>query len=909
MPIAKIMGNKLVCSGNIPFALYNSTYNTSYQYQWGISGPAAGSFSPSTGYSTMVNIPSKTPGNYEVTLIVTDNLTGCKAYDTLCVTIAQTPKLSVTAPTGTLCEGNIYTFTATASPSVNPQDYLYSWSNGFIGSTMTTGKPGMIMVTAISPMGCSVSQFVGSIKPKPDVSLFPVGCDTLCTTDTLWFPLPKPNPYGYTVNWFDDDGTTITNVGTGEHLPLSGLHPGIHHFFATVSFPGGCADTTGKFNVYIKDCSLTPPCDNCTNLLDSVKVAPVSVSGANASATIVNYNLTFTIQKPVKEVRISLADLKYSWTDPNCKNCKVQILERGCLFPDAGNTSLGTLVWNDYTSSGSTPSANGNCPEELVWNNGSPLMPGTYTIPIQLTLPKPLKKDCVLKLDKVCFHLTLIDTLCKACDKIICASGNIPNSADCKCNLSDTWTNLYLVPQQPGIPKPNKPILCNTVLSGMVANTNYVLSGVYYCDGKCISSQNEIVVYNQQNQIIYTKVVTTLNEVISFPAPGAYTITLTANCGTKKCACTFKVNVGDGGANPPGNPPGGGGYPPGGYPPEPPIYVPIPSELPVDSVVTATVPKDFNGGIVVAKNDTVLFEKYYSYKDKVNSHTAFDIASITKTFTSAAILKLMEEGRLSLDDAVVKYLPKFPYPDITVKMLLSHRSGLEDYLQFIDEAGWDKSINVTNKDLLDVMADNKSKVLIHKPGTVYDYSNTNYAMLAMIIEKVSGSSYADYMVNAFFKPLKMEDSYVVNLNNFAKATKSYYRNGSTYSLRYLDLIYGDKCVYSTPQDLRKWDNALRTGKVLKKSTLDLAYQTIGTAIAFNSTYTMGWKKVTTSNGKTVLYHDGWWAGNRALLIRLPDENVVIAVLSNNNYTRIKDIKKLCDLFGDYQLSTKKVTNF
>lgn len=914
MPIAKIMGNKLVCSGNIPFSLYNGAYNTNYQYQWSITGPAAGNFSPSTGYSTTVNIPSKTPGNYEVTLIVTDNLTGCKAYDTLCVTIAQTPTLTVTAPTGTLCEGNVFTFIATASPSVSPQDYVYSWSNGFIGSTMTTGKPGMIMVTAISPMGCSVSQFVGTIKPRPDVSLFPVGCDTLCTTDTLWFPLPKPNPYGYTVNWFDDDGTAITNVGTGENLPLSGLHPGIHHFFATVSFPGGCADTTGKFNVYVKDCSLTPPCDNCTNLLDSAKVAPVSISGSKASATIVNYNLTFTIQKPVKEVRISLADLKYSWTDPNCKNCKVQILERGCLFPNAGNTSLGSLVWNDYTSSGSTLSANGSCPEELVWNNGSPLMPGTYTIPIQLSLPKPLKKDCVLKLDKICFHLTLMDTLCKTCDKIICASGNIPDAADCKCNLSDTWTNLYLVPQQAGIPKPSKPILCNTVLSGIVANTNYVLSGVYYCDGKCISSKNEIVVYNQQNQIIYTKVVTTLNEVISFPAPGAYTITLTANCGTKKCACTFKVNVGDGGTNPPGggvNPPGGGVYPPGGNPPEPPIYVPIPPELPgkIDSVVNATVPKDFNGGIVVAKNDSVLFEKYYSYKDKVNSHTAFDIASITKTFTSAAILKLMEEGRLNLDDAVVKYLPKFPYPDITVKMLLSHRSGLEDYLQFIDEAGWDKSINVTNKDLLDVMADNKAKILIHKPGTVYDYSNTNYALLALIIEKVSGSSYADYMVNTFFKPLKMDDSYVLNLNNFAKATKSYYRNGSTYRLRYLDLIYGDKCVYSTPQDLRKWDNALRTGKVLKKSTLDIAYKTIGSSMSFSSTYTMGWKKVTTGNGKTVLYHDGWWAGNRALLIRLPDENVVIAVLSNNNYTRIKDIKKLCDLFGDYQLSTKKVTNF
>ena len=126
----------------------------------------------------------KTPGNYEVTLIVTDNLTGCKAYDTLCVTIAQTPTLYFTAPTGTLCEGNVFTFIATASPSVSPQDYVYSWSNGFIGSTMTTGKPGMIMVTAISPMGCSVSQFSRNHKPRPDVSLFPV----------LWYALHHRYP-------------------------------------------------------------------------------------------------------------------------------------------------------------------------------------------------------------------------------------------------------------------------------------------------------------------------------------------------------------------------------------------------------------------------------------------------------------------------------------------------------------------------------------------------------------------------------------------------------------------------------------------------------------------------------------------------------------------------------------------
>ena len=115
----------------------------------------------------------------------------------------------------------------------------------------------------------------------------------------------------------------------------------------------------------------------------------------------------------------------------------------------------------------------------------------------------------------------------------------------------------------------------------------------------------------------------TLNEIINFPAAGIYTISLTANCGTQKCVCTFKVQVGGGGTNPPGggNPPGGnppwGNPPTGGNPPtDPPVSIPLPPDLPgkIDSIVKATIPPDFNGGILVAQNDSTLFEKYYSYK-------------------------------------------------------------------------------------------------------------------------------------------------------------------------------------------------------------------------------------------------------------------------------------------------------
>lgn len=908
-PVASIVANKMICSNSVPFVVYNNDgSNPNYQYNWSISGPASGTITPGGGNSANVDIPSKTPGNYQIVLEVTDGNSGCAANDTICIYLSESPVLTVEAPAGDLCAGEIHTFVAHATPDISPNEYIYMWSNGHVGDTLRTGKPGIISVTALSPNGCSVSSYVAMIKALPNVSLAPVGCDTLCVTDTIYLPLPQPSNMSYNVTWYDDDGTAIATVGNDAMLPLFNLHPGIHHLYAEVSYGSGCVSTSGIYHLYVEDCSLPKVCEPCDELLDTATATQIDLMENSANTTIYNYNITFTIKKEVQEVRISLSNLNYEWNDTTCIDCNLQVIERGCM--SSNNQNIGSLQLQANANS------NSDCSQELVWKGSSILAPGTYTVAIKVTLPKSNSKDCKLIIDETCFHLTLVDDNCQHCESIICAEGladptegggTESSDEDCDCNLSGEWTSLYMIPQKPGIPKITRQILCNTVLDNVATNTPYVLSGVYNCFGDCISVKNEIVVYNQMNQIIYTREVTTLNETISFPAKGAYTIMLTATCGEKKCVCTFRINVSDNPTDIDGN-----DVPPTGTPDDIPPFIPtLPPDLPakIDSVVGTIIPKDFNGGILVAKDDSVIYEKYVSYKHEVNKHTAFDIASITKPFTASAILKLMEEGKLNLEDAVDKYLPKFPYPEITISMLLSHRSGLMDYLHFIDASGWDKTINVTNNDLLNIIANNKSKVLITKPGSVYKYSNTNYSLLAMIVEKVSGSSYANYLDLNFFMPLQMKDSYVVDINNFARSTQSYYKNGTTYQLRYLDMIYGDKCVYSSTDDLKKWDTALRGGKVLKQSSLDLAKKTIGEPLAFNSSYTMGWKKMIASNGKEFLYHDGWWAGNRALLIRLIDENVVIVVLSNNNFTTIKDIRKLCDLFGDYQMSSRGTINF
>ncbi|HWB24890.1 MAG TPA: serine hydrolase [Chitinophagaceae bacterium] len=892
LPVADIQANTIQCTGNMP-NVQNAINESGVNYTWSAAGPATVSFSPANNYHPSVNITGQAPGDYQFILAAENTATHCKASDTLCITVVQSPAVTVNAPAGPLCEGQVYTFIANATPNINPGNYYYHWSNGFTGNPMATGKPGGYSVTVVNPSGCSAMAFAGSINSKPDVSLFPVGCDTLCWTDTLHFPLPQPAPLGYNITWYDDDGTAVTNAGAGPVLPLANLQPGIHHLYATVSFSGSCADTTGRLDLYIKDCTLPPPCDNCTGLFQSASLQTGGNANSPGAYQVVNNNLVITILKPVKEVRVSLADLQYHWKDSACNNCKVQMIERGCLFAKLANQPLGTLLPDSSTVINLQPNAPvNNCRGELVWKNGTALQPGTYSIPLQLSLPTQTGK-CQLIIDKFCVHVTVVDEDCKTCDKWVCKSDT---AGACQCSIGNVWTSLYLLPKKPGIAKPQTQILCNSTLTGVVTGVPYTLSGVYHCQGNCLSIKNEIVVYNQLSQIIYTHVGTQLNETLEFPAKGMYTVELAATCGLQRCICSFKTYVTDSACTDCGNTTNGCTG-----------CTTITGKI--DSVIHTILPPGFTGEVLVSKNDTTIYETYTSHKDTVTPHTAFDLASITKTFTAMAILKLMENGKLNVDDDVTKYLPEFPIQGITIKMLLSHKSGLEDYLVFMDASDWDKTKTLTNKDLLQFIVNNKKKVVINEPGKAFYYSNTNFALLALVIEKISGMAYKDYLEETFFKPLQMNDTYVLGLGNFATATKSYYKNGTAYKLRYLDLVYGDKDVYSTVRDLKKWDKALHEGKLFKKSTLDLAYAPTSPVSPFVSNYGLGWKKIVTDQGKEIIYHTGWWAGNRSLLIRLLKENVMIAVVSNNNFTNIADIRKLCDLFGNYQQSNKTIEGF
>ena len=313
----------------------------------------------------------------------------------------------------------------------------------------------------------------------------------------------------------------------------------------------------------------------------------------------------------------------------------------------------------------------------------------------------------------------------------------------------------------------------------------------------------------------------------------------------------------------------------------------------------------FNGSFLVAKNGEIVYEHYAGFrnprvrKDSITPSTSFHLASVSKTFTAMAILKLWEEGKLQVDAPASTYLPGFPLPGVTVRTLLNHRSGIPNYVHYMERLGWDRKKAVTNQDVLDFLIARHKDIQLAKPDTRFSYSNTNYALLALIIEKVSGQNYGEFLRLTFFELLGMKDSYVFNDKMKELSLSSYFYSGREYAFDYLDMVYGDKNIYSTVRDLLKWHQALQGGLLFKPETLEAAYTGYSNEKKGINNYGLGWRMQLLPNGKKFIYHNGWWHGNRTAFYRLIDENATIIALSNNDYTPVYKSKKLADVFGNY----------
>ena len=272
-----------------------------------------------------------------------------------------------------------------------------------------------------------------------------------------------------------------------------------------------------------------------------------------------------------------------------------------------------------------------------------------------------------------------------------------------------------------------------------------------------------------------------------------------------------------------------------------------------------------------------------------------------------AVLKLWQDGKLDIDELFSKYFPTFNYPAVTIRTLLNHRSGLPNYLYFMEDLGWNKKEYIKNQDVYDYLVNRKGELKnIGKPDSRFSYCNTNYALLALLIEKVSGQSYADYLQQQFFGPLNMKQSFVFKRGDSASVNPSYDWRGQMIPLNELDLVYGDKNIYSTVEDLLTWDKALRTNMILKPEVLKQAYTPYSNERAGIRNYGLGWRMNIYPDGKKMIYHNGWWHGYNAAFIRLIEEDATIIVLGNRYSRAIYKAKNLANIFGtQYQNSEEE----
>lgn len=318
-----------------------------------------------------------------------------------------------------------------------------------------------------------------------------------------------------------------------------------------------------------------------------------------------------------------------------------------------------------------------------------------------------------------------------------------------------------------------------------------------------------------------------------------------------------------------------------------------------------------NGSFLIAKNGQIIYEQYEGYsnfraKKLITKSTPLHIASVSKVITATAILKLVNAKRIDLDQKVNTILKEFPYPDITIRTLLNHRSGMRNYAYFTDrdKTVWDRHNILTNQDILTIMA-TKNIGLEFKTDTRFSYCNTNYAMLALIIEKITKLSYKDAMKKIIFQPLGMKNTYVFDYERDKdSAVTSYKGNKVEIGKDYLDAIYGDKNIYSTPRDLLKFDRARNNSKFLTPDLQKQVYQGYSNERKGTKNYGLGIRMINWQTGQNFYFHNGWWHGNTSSYITLRKESVTIIALSNKFTRKTYDVRKLAVLFGDYPFKLK-----
>ena len=307
----------------------------------------------------------------------------------------------------------------------------------------------------------------------------------------------------------------------------------------------------------------------------------------------------------------------------------------------------------------------------------------------------------------------------------------------------------------------------------------------------------------------------------------------------------------------------------------------------------------FSGVVLIAENGKPIYSKTLGAanletREPLTINSAFNLASVSKQFVAMLAMRLHDQGKLEFDDKVQKHLPDFPYPDITIRQLLTHTSGLPEYFDLVQKHTTTLD-TLTNDGLLELMSIHRPP-LEFAPGSQWEYCNTGYLVLASVIEKIAEMPIEDFFKQQITEPLDLRDTYMYSLkmkqspkNRVIGFARENGRNVPNDLIR-VDGVIGDGNVYASAADLLTWDQALNSQKLVKAATWREATMPVRLNDGSTHNYGFGWG---IGDGGKILSHTGSWVGFYTLIGRYLDQKKTLIVLTNGtNPEALGIIKKI-----------------
>ena len=322
-----------------------------------------------------------------------------------------------------------------------------------------------------------------------------------------------------------------------------------------------------------------------------------------------------------------------------------------------------------------------------------------------------------------------------------------------------------------------------------------------------------------------------------------------------------------------------------------------------DKVFTGLSRNGLNGVVLYAEQGELVYEEAFGWrdlnkrhKDSIRIDDAFQLSSDSKMFTAEAVMLLKADGKLDYDDDIRKYIPEIPYAGVTIRHLLTHCSGLPRYDSMADEFWPDRKKPFSNEALIAMLAE-KTPDPYGTPGGGYFYNNINYALLASVVERASGQHFEDFMRERIFEPCGMTHSYIYSMRDDTTVSlympvevhgHDVYRSGPVKAQNdYLNGVMGDKIMFSTVEDLYRYNQALDQALLLPDSLQREAFMPGSPKWKNDENYGFGWRM--SKEHPDAYFHFGWWKGYRSLIVRDVAHRRFLAILTNTTVQLPSDV--------------------